>query len=41
MDGKLTKDMLNAMVVKQIFERLDHYHVLAKIKIKGRREYDR
>ena len=40
-DEKFGKDVLDAKAVRGMFEGSDHCVVLAKIKIKGRWEYDR
>ena len=40
-DEKLVKDVLDAKAVRRMYEGLDYYVVLGKIKIKGRWEYGR
>ena len=39
LDERLRKDVLNAKVVRGMFEGSDHYTVLAKIRIRGTWEY--
>ena len=40
-DEKLRKDVLDAKVVRGMFERSDHYTVLAQIRIRCKWEYGR
>ena len=40
-DQKLRKDVMNAKVVRGIFQGSDHYLFLAKIRVRGRLEFSR
>ena len=41
MDQKLKKVGVDVKTVRGMFPRLDHYAILAKIRVKGRLEYNR
>ena len=41
MDEKLRKDVPDAKAVRGMYEGSNHYILLAKVKIKGGREYGR
>lgn len=41
MDGSLRKDVLDAKVVRELFDTSDHYLVLVKSRINGRWEFSR